>query len=203
MSRADQAQETKQKLLDAALALFAEQGYSKTSIRALARRTGLSDGILYHHFPDGKQEIFSVLMTQGVQQALSELNKVNQDLEQAPLADVLNTLCEMSVALFSTHRELLKIMMRESENMQLNEIHMISTLFETREHWLADLLAQRHEQGNVRLMDFSLAAQQFMALNLQYGLAGLFNLNIGCNMASPETRAQMIAQTVMLWSPAG
>ena len=53
-TRADQAMETKQKLLDGALALFSEQGYSKTFIRALARKVGLSDGILYHHFPAGK-----------------------------------------------------------------------------------------------------------------------------------------------------
>lgn len=203
MSRANQALETKQKLLDAALSMFAEQGFSKTSIRALARKAGMSDGILYHHFPNGKQQIFSVLLAHGVQQALTELSGMNQNLEQAPLVDVLNMLCEMSVVLFLKHQALLKMMMRESENMQLNEIQIVSALLETRQQWLAAILANRHVQGEIREMNFSLAAQQFMAVNLQYGLMRLLNINNGCELVEPEARKQMIEHTLSLWAPLG
>lgn len=199
-TRADQAMETKQKLLDGALALFSEQGYSKTSIRALARKVGLSDGILYHHFPAGKQEILRVLLAQGVQSALQQLSQSNQNLEAAPIRQVLNTLCELSVQLFSEHHALLKIILRESESMQLDEIKVIDQLFQTRQKWLAELLAQRYEQGEVRQMNFNLAAQQFMAINIQYGFSHLLNLNIGCDIADPQQRSQIIQHLLLLWN---
>ena len=199
ISRAEQAEETKKRLLEAALALFSEQGYSKSSIRALARAAGLSDGILYHHFPQGKQEILAVLLAQGVQQAMTHLISMNQNLSQAPLAQVLDALCEMCVQLFVQHQALLKIILRESESMQLTEIHVISQLFEARQQWLATLLEQRYQQGEIMHMDFVVAAQQFMAVNIQYGLTRLLNLNIGCDIADIEQRQRMIKHTLMLW----
>lgn len=202
ISRAEQAEETKKKLLESALVLFSEQGYSKSSIRGLARMAGLSDGILYHHFPKGKQEILAVLLTQGVQQAMAHLNSMNQNLSQAPLNVVLDALCEMCVQLFSQHRALLKIILRESESMQLSEIHVISQLFEDRQQWLAALLEQRSQQGQIRQMDFMLAAQQFMAMNIQYGMTGLLNLNLGCDIADAEQRQRMIDHTLKLWQVA-
>lgn len=39
-------------ILDAALALFAEAGYDKTSTNAIAARAGMSPGSLYQYFPN-------------------------------------------------------------------------------------------------------------------------------------------------------
>ncbi len=200
-TRADQAEETKQKLLDNALVLFSEQGYNKTSVRALARQAGLSDGILYHHFPEGKQQILSVLLNRGIQQTLVQLSQFNQDLENVPLDQVLNTLCELCVVLFSKNKDLLKVILRESENMQLNEIHVVSHLFQIRQQWLAELLAQRAVKSEICVMDYASAAQQFMAVNIQYGLTYLLNLNIGCDIANIDERQKMIQHTLMLWQP--
>lgn len=199
LSRVHQAEETRQKLLENALILFSEQGYSKTSIRSLARQAGLSDGLLYHHFPEGKQQILSVLLTQGIQQALQQLSRFNQDLEHAPLAQVLESLCELCVQLFSNHKALLKVILRESESMQLTEIHVIEQLFSTRQAWLATLLQERHRLGEIREMNFMLASQQFMAVNIQYGLTYLLDVQIGCDIANPVQRQAWIEHTLMLW----
>ena len=52
--------QTQRALLDAARAVFAEQGFDKTSIADLVERAGSSVGSLYHHF-DGKSELFLAL----------------------------------------------------------------------------------------------------------------------------------------------
>lgn len=44
-------------ILDIALELFAQKGYDRTSVREIARRTGLSQAGLLHHF-SGKEELF-------------------------------------------------------------------------------------------------------------------------------------------------
>ena len=198
-ARAQQAQQTRATLLETALNLFAEQGYTKTSIRAIARQAGLSDGLLYHHFPEGKQQILAVLLQQGVAEALSQLNQMNQDLEQAPLRQVLQTLCQLGEYLFSTHARLLKIILRESEHMQLAEIDVISQMFALRQQWLSHLLQRRHQAGEVREMNFDFAAQQFMATNLNAGLSQLLHLKVGVSLSDPQQRNAMIEHTLMLW----
>jgi AcrR family transcriptional regulator len=45
--RADQARQTRRKVLDAALALFAERGYAGTTIAAIAERAGVSNETIY------------------------------------------------------------------------------------------------------------------------------------------------------------
>lgn len=43
-------------------ALFAENGYEGTPVRAINRKAGLADGLLYHYFSDGKKEWFFVCL---------------------------------------------------------------------------------------------------------------------------------------------
>ncbi|MEM9187736.1 MAG: TetR/AcrR family transcriptional regulator [Myxococcota bacterium] len=42
---------TRQRILDAALSLFAERGYGQTTVRAIADRAGCATGLLYRYFP--------------------------------------------------------------------------------------------------------------------------------------------------------
>ncbi len=62
-TQADKSDASTRKVLKAALSLFARQGFRATSMRQLARRSGLSVGNLYHHF-GGKEEIFQKLIDQ-------------------------------------------------------------------------------------------------------------------------------------------
>ena len=43
--------ESRARIVDAALHLFAEHGYDGTSVRMIAERAGVSPGLLYHYFP--------------------------------------------------------------------------------------------------------------------------------------------------------
>ncbi len=52
---------TRQLILDAAYALFLEQGYSATAMRQIAERAGIAVGGIYNHFAS-KDEIFQALI---------------------------------------------------------------------------------------------------------------------------------------------
>ncbi|MFL6198418.1 MAG: TetR/AcrR family transcriptional regulator, partial [Thermoanaerobaculia bacterium] len=60
-TQASKSEASTQKVLKAALSLFSRQGYRATSMRQLARRSGLSVGNLYHHFGN-KEQIFQRLI---------------------------------------------------------------------------------------------------------------------------------------------
>ncbi len=54
--KSQQRQRTRRRLLDAALSLFAAQGYEATSVGDICERTALSKGAFYFHFP-GKEAL--------------------------------------------------------------------------------------------------------------------------------------------------
>lgn len=56
-----EATDTKAELLDAALRLFARNGFAGTSIRSIAREVGMSESALYAHFRD-KQDIYAAAL---------------------------------------------------------------------------------------------------------------------------------------------
>jgi len=56
-------QQTRQQIVDAAFELFANEGFSKSSIAAVAKKAGVSKGLIYHYF-DSKQAILEAIFDQ-------------------------------------------------------------------------------------------------------------------------------------------
>src|SRR4051795_10016106 len=61
MQREEKSERSRRQVLDAALELFAHQGYRATSVREIAEAARVSTGNVYHHFPD-KEAIFNTLL---------------------------------------------------------------------------------------------------------------------------------------------
>ena len=55
-----EAQETRQHILDVALRLFSQQGVSSTSLGEIAKAAGVTRGAIYWHFKD-KSDLFNWL----------------------------------------------------------------------------------------------------------------------------------------------
>ncbi len=55
----------REKAVDVAMRLFAEQGYEGFSLRTLARELGCSHTTPYRYFPGGKDEIFAAVRAEG------------------------------------------------------------------------------------------------------------------------------------------
>lgn len=82
---------TREALLDAAEALFAEQGVSRTTLQQIAERAGLTRGAVYWHFED-KAALFNAMMsrtTLPMEEALQGMGEAPE-----PPLDVLRRLAE-------------------------------------------------------------------------------------------------------------
>ncbi|WP_207934554.1 TetR/AcrR family transcriptional regulator [Actinomadura sp. KC06] len=89
-----QAGDTKSELVEAALRLFAQKGYTGTSIRAIAREVGLSESVLYAHFAS-KQDIFDAAVAKlGPQGLVTGRESLGHDLADRDPAGYLRALVE-------------------------------------------------------------------------------------------------------------
>jgi AcrR family transcriptional regulator len=96
-------EETQNRILDEAQALFSERGYVGTTVQQVASKLGITKAALYYHFPQGKEEIFVELMRrhlrrlhQGLRHAMHSHPTAREQLEamagyiarHAPAGDV-------------------------------------------------------------------------------------------------------------------
>jgi AcrR family transcriptional regulator len=58
-------EESRRRIVDAALALFARHGYAATTVRMIAEEAGAAQGLLYNYF-DGKQALLQAIFEQGM-----------------------------------------------------------------------------------------------------------------------------------------
>jgi len=63
----DKARATRRRILDAAISLFEERGYDKTTLRAIARAAGVSTGLAYRYF-DSKDALVLALYAELAEQ---------------------------------------------------------------------------------------------------------------------------------------
>jgi TetR/AcrR family transcriptional regulator len=69
---------TRERILDAAEALFAENGLAGTAVRDIARDVGLTAASLYNHFA-GKQELYEAVLERGVRPLIEMIQEMPSD----------------------------------------------------------------------------------------------------------------------------
>ena len=74
--------DTKKKILDKALELFSERGYSSVSVDEIAAAVGIKDCSLYNHF-SGKKAIFDAIVKTTIYQYNEDTNKIDIHVEDA------------------------------------------------------------------------------------------------------------------------
>lgn len=87
-----QGRERKQQLVDAAMVLFADRGYSATRIRDICERAGVAKGLFYWYFPT-KLDLFTEL----VRSMRQRLRRAQADAMD-PEADALTRIRQGAVA---------------------------------------------------------------------------------------------------------
>ena len=109
------APSTRQRIVDAALRLFAERGYNGTTVGDIEAAAGLTPraGGLYKHFPSK----LAVLQT-ALQQRTEQVDVVIAGLDEMPLGDVraeLRVLATIALRELDRERDLLRIVMKEGD----------------------------------------------------------------------------------------
>jgi len=196
--RQEQAAETRRNLLDAALRLFAENGYSATPVRDINRTAGVADGLLYHYFPDGKKEILLVLVAEKVSEIKAQLRTGAEGLDDLPLDEALERVFQNWFEVFHGRRDIIKILLKENEAMQIVEREKLAEIICRGDQWFPEFLRRRAQKGEIREIDYASAAEVMGAVLYSYFLAVLTGIGPGV-LGDEARRKRLIAYQVDLW----
>ena len=69
----DKGMQRRREILDAALRCFADEGYHATTNRKIARRAGITEGLIYHYFPSKKALLLEIIRSRFQEDSACEL----------------------------------------------------------------------------------------------------------------------------------
>lgn len=106
--------DTRQELLDAALKLFAHQGYKGTTVRQIGDEVGVRDSAIYAHF-DAKKELLDGLIEEAGPHTVDRLQFDFRAMEDSDPREALPELVDRLVAEWNKPRNrlLMGLLMRE------------------------------------------------------------------------------------------
>jgi len=112
---ADAVTPTRQRLIDAALPLFAKHGYERTTVGEIEVEAGLvpRSGGLYNHFPSKR-----ALLGAALAQRMDAIDALDERMELLPLGDLgaeLTLIGRLALAELESQRELAQIVIREGD----------------------------------------------------------------------------------------
>jgi len=81
----NRSQQTHQKILDAALVVFARDGYAASSVNEVCAEAGVSKGAFFHHFPT-KQALFLELLETWLATLDLQMETIRQEYQAVPQA---------------------------------------------------------------------------------------------------------------------
>src|SRR5918997_1554468 len=83
---AERREETRERLLAAAVAVFAEQGFQAGTTKAITQRAGVAEGLLFHYFPSKTDLLLAVLARDPLK---AEIERLLAELSDQPVAHAL------------------------------------------------------------------------------------------------------------------
>ncbi len=102
--------ESKKRILDVAMRVFSEHGYSKASMRIIAKASGISIGGLYIYFKN-KEDLYLTLVKSRLDDLAARSHETLKDIKDP--AEAINTFVSMHLNYAKRHRELILIQGRE------------------------------------------------------------------------------------------
>ena len=178
-SRQLQAIERRQQLLDAAKKLFAKNGYYNTSVRSITQSIGMADGLIYHYFPKGKLEILHTILKEGCEILNDHVNKILDGItDEMSLDEVMIYCCRELRNTVMVDSELIVIMFHEKDLLGTETRELLLQTFAKTWSTVNSFLKKRAQKGEIKEVDFEMAAHQFMAtvastVIMKYLVAGL------------------------------
>src|SRR4030067_880681 len=163
---------THMRILDAARAAFAENGYDAAGVEDICRRAGLRKGAFYHHFPS-KQAVFLELLDGwrgGLEAQVLAAGRLSSNVPEALLAmsAMIPQVLQAASGQLSIFLDFWAKAARDPETWRA-----ANAPFASYQALLADLVRAGNEEGSMPAIDPGLAARVLISMAVGVLLQGL------------------------------
>lgn len=159
-------EDTRQRILDAALQLFSERGYDRATTRAIAAQAGVNEVTLFRQF-SSKKNLFQAMLKHN-----SALPGLEFTLRQSLTGDYrqdLLILATQVLTLLHNRRQEIIMLLAEAER-QPEMLEMVAFIPLQQRQMFSNYLQWQIAQGHMRPLDPDLAAQGLLGMLLSYCL---------------------------------
>ena len=148
----------REEIIHAAIKLFSERGYARTTTKAIAREAGIAEGTIYKYFPS-KRDLLFAFLTPSVLEPLTDMFAVSEGTDDL---QVLRALIRNRLALWLRNRPLVIAIHSEALfNSELADA-MVHNIFLPVTQMLSAYLARRIAEGVFRPMNTTVAARALL-----------------------------------------
>lgn len=153
-------EDRREQILDAALRVFANKGFDRTSNKDIAREAGITTGLIYHYFQSKGALLKSLLEERS---PLYKIRQLYSEMDAQPPEILLRSLANHVLDLVedTNVQHVFRIFLPELLfNQTISSLGLKGIQEGT--HFLETYLQKQMDQGVLRSTDASLAAQTFM-----------------------------------------
>ncbi len=190
------AQRRHSQIIEVALKLFAENGFEGTSTRSIAEAAGISEALLFRHFPS-KNDLYIAILEHKAEQVggkewQEELrSRARQKDDRGLFRAVVSKILEFYRQDTEFHRLMLYASLEGREIAQLSHRTLGVPVF----GFLTDYIARRQREGAFQQCEPELAVFALLAIPSQYGtITHLF----GVTVLQKCSEADIVDRTVSL-----
>ena len=190
----------RQQLLEAAFAIFAEQGYEAATTKEITDRAGVNQGLIYFYF-ESKADIFFATFEHHAQLVLTQLEAIfEQEYDEDPATDLIRIIKQIitvldtpiAINLLRITHQIASSHIPESPINGQEKWKTVSTLWRPLSQRLCAYLAAQVAAGRLRPVKTDLAAS-LMTRTLISSIIGRLPGRLARTLPSAQEQAEMIA----------
>ena len=151
----------RERILAAAVQLFAQYGYHAATMRDIARISGIQAASIYYHYPS-KQALLVEIMDTHMRNLNANLQRIMQ--ESLPVEQRLHEAIANHIRLHTTYKAEFFIIDTEIRALEEEQRGAILTLRDQYEMQIQGLLGEGMEQGIFRQVDIKVASYALIAM---------------------------------------
>lgn len=175
---------TRNRILKAALALFARQGYDGTTTKDLASKAGVAEGTLFRYFPNKKAILIEVAIAGWIEILTDLLTELSEMGSYKAVAQVM----KRRMLHMQKNSDLLRVCFIEAQNhpelQQRIQSEVITKMTDVAEAFFETAM----EKGIYRQMNPKIVAQVFLGM---FAIAGFSEQTVIDPTASPQKLQEM------------
>jgi len=166
------AEDRRQQIVEVAVELFSLRGFNGVTTKEIADRTGVSQAIIFRHFPS-KEAIYSAILDHKVRQAAEQIQGHLQDAAgRKDDRAFFGSLAVDLLDLYTRDPSLIRLLLFSAlEGHDLSRMYYKTMAGQVREHVRA-YLKQRIADGAFRQIDPLASARMFMGMIVHHAQVG-------------------------------